>query len=89
MADVFAHFTETETPDYSTQFTCPHAPYPLAAEVNIPVSGINIGAVHKKDVLRANVMNEKSGFTLSAAVQKGGFFCWQVDWENRFMSNRR
>ena len=28
-------------------------------EVNIPVSGINIGPVHKKDVLRANVMNEK------------------------------
>ncbi|KAG2422261.1 hypothetical protein HYH02_015465, partial [Chlamydomonas schloesseri] len=26
---------------------------------NIPVSGINIGPVHKKDVLRANVMNEK------------------------------
>lgn len=30
-------------------------------EVNIPVSGINIGPVHKKDVLRANVMNEKVG----------------------------
>ncbi|GIL53237.1 hypothetical protein Vafri_8897 [Volvox africanus] len=28
-------------------------------EVNIPVSGINIGPVHKRDVLRANVMNEK------------------------------
>ncbi len=28
-------------------------------DVNIPVSGINIGVVHKKDVLRANVMNEK------------------------------
>jgi hypothetical protein len=27
--------------------------------VNIPVSGINIGPVHKRDVLRANVMNEK------------------------------
>ncbi|KAJ9511273.1 hypothetical protein QJQ45_017131, partial [Haematococcus lacustris] len=30
-------------------------------EVNIPVSGINIGPVHKKDILRANVMNEKAG----------------------------
>jgi len=30
-----------------------------SADVNIPVSGINIGPVHKKDVLRANVMNEK------------------------------
>lgn len=28
-------------------------------EVNIPVSGINIGPIHKKDVLRANVMNER------------------------------
>jgi translation initiation factor 5B len=27
--------------------------------VGIPVSGINIGPVHKRDVLRANVMNEK------------------------------
>jgi translation initiation factor 5B len=27
--------------------------------VDIPVSGINIGPVHKRDVLRANVMNEK------------------------------
>jgi len=30
-------------------------------DVNIPVSGINIGPVHKKDVLRANIMNEKKG----------------------------
>lgn len=30
-------------------------------EVNIPVAGITIGPVHKKDVLRANVMNEKKG----------------------------
>ena len=36
-------------------------------EVNIPVSGINIGPVHKKDVLRANVMNEKVG-----AKERGG-----------------
>jgi translation initiation factor 5B len=28
-------------------------------DVSIPVSGINIGPVHKKDVLRANVMGEK------------------------------
>jgi len=28
-------------------------------EVNIPVSAIGIGPVHKKDVMRANVMNEK------------------------------
>ena len=28
--------------------------------VNIAVAGINIGPVHKKDVMRANVMNEKS-----------------------------
>jgi hypothetical protein len=28
-------------------------------DVQIPVSGINIGPVHKKDVLRANVMAEK------------------------------
>lgn len=28
-------------------------------EVSIPVSGINIGPVHKRDVLRANVMNER------------------------------
>ena len=28
-------------------------------DVAIPVSGINIGPVHKKDVLRANVMAEK------------------------------
>ncbi|KAF6260807.1 P-loop containing nucleoside triphosphate hydrolase protein [Scenedesmus sp. NREL 46B-D3] len=28
-------------------------------EVSIAVSGINIGPVHKRDVLRANVMNEK------------------------------
>jgi translation initiation factor 5B len=28
-------------------------------EVDIPVSGINIGPVHKKDILRANVMNER------------------------------
>ncbi|KAI8476355.1 MAG: P-loop containing nucleoside triphosphate hydrolase protein [Monoraphidium minutum] len=28
-------------------------------DVKIPVSGINIGPVHKKDVLRANVMGEK------------------------------
>jgi hypothetical protein len=34
--------------------------------VNIPVSGINIGPVHKKDVLRANVMAEKG-------VKKVGF----------------
>eukprot|EP00201_Polytomella_parva_P022057 CAMPEP_0175050096 /NCGR_PEP_ID=MMETSP0052_2-20121109/7081_1 /TAXON_ID=51329 ORGANISM="Polytomella parva, Strain SAG 63-3" /NCGR_SAMPLE_ID=MMETSP0052_2 /ASSEMBLY_ACC=CAM_ASM_000194 /LENGTH=1000 /DNA_ID=CAMNT_0016314285 /DNA_START=35 /DNA_END=3037 /DNA_ORIENTATION=+ len=27
--------------------------------VNIPVSGINIGPVHKRDVLKANVMNER------------------------------
>lgn len=30
-----------------------------ADAVNIPVSGINIGPVHKRDVLRANVMNER------------------------------
>lgn len=30
-----------------------------ADPVNIPVSGINIGPVHKRDVLRANVMNER------------------------------
>ena len=29
-------------------------------EVNIAVAGINIGPVHKKDVMRANVMNERS-----------------------------
>jgi hypothetical protein len=28
-------------------------------QVNIPVSGINIGPVHKKDVMRANIMSEK------------------------------
>lgn len=28
-------------------------------QVQIPVSGINIGPVHKKDVMRANIMNEK------------------------------
>lgn len=32
---------------------------PSADAVNIPVSGINIGPVHKRDVLRANVMNER------------------------------
>lgn len=31
----------------------------IATQVSIPVSGINIGPVHKRDVLRANVMNEK------------------------------
>jgi translation initiation factor 5B len=31
----------------------------LTLQVNIAVSGINIGPVHKRDVLRANVMNEK------------------------------
>jgi translation initiation factor 5B len=30
-----------------------------ADAVNIAVSGINIGPVHKRDVLRANVMNER------------------------------
>lgn len=30
-----------------------------ADAVNIPVSGINIGPVHKRDVLRANTMNER------------------------------
>lgn len=36
-------------------------------EVNIPVAGINIGPVHKKDILRANVMNEK-GFKKYAVL---------------------
>jgi translation initiation factor 5B len=31
----------------------------LTSQVNIAVSGINIGPVHKRDVMRANVMNEK------------------------------
>jgi len=31
----------------------------IADGVDIPVSGINIGPVHKRDVLRANVMNER------------------------------
>ena len=35
--------------------------------MSIPVSGINIGPVHKKDILRANVMNEK-GFRKYACV---------------------
>lgn len=30
-----------------------------ADAVNIAVSGINIGPVHKRDVLRANTMNER------------------------------
>ena len=28
-------------------------------QVKIPVSGINLGPVHKKDVMRANIMAEK------------------------------
>ncbi len=28
-------------------------------QVKIPVSGINIGPIHKKDIMRANVMMEK------------------------------
>jgi len=36
-------------------------------EVGIPVSGINLGPVHKKDVLRANVMAEK-GFKKYAVL---------------------
>jgi translation initiation factor 5B len=31
-----------------------------ALQVKIPVSGINIGPVHKKDVMRANIMAEKN-----------------------------
>jgi translation initiation factor 5B len=30
-----------------------------AIQVQIPVSGINLGPVHKKDVMRANIMSEK------------------------------
>ena len=30
--------------------------------VNIPVSGISIGPVHKKDVLRAGAMAERGGY---------------------------
>lgn len=37
-------------------------------DVNIPVSGINIGPVHKRDVLRANVMNEKSAHCMCFCV---------------------
>ena len=38
-------------------------------EVNIAVAGINIGPVHKKDVMRANVMNERSE---NGRAEKGG-----------------
>jgi translation initiation factor 5B len=38
-----------------------------SADVGIPVSGINLGPVHKRDVLRANVMAEK-GFKKFAVL---------------------
>lgn len=38
-------------------------------DVQIPVSGINIGPVHKKDVLRANVMAEKGFKKVRACVR--------------------
>lgn len=41
-------------------------------DVQIPVSGINIGPVHKKDVLRANVMAEKGAKKVGAARAVGG-----------------
>lgn len=31
----------------------------IHVQVQIPVSGLNIGPVHKKDIMRANIMNEK------------------------------
>lgn len=37
-------------------------------DVGIPVSGINIGPVHKRDVLRANVMAEKGVKKVRRAV---------------------
>lgn len=37
-------------------------------DVNIPVSGINIGPVHKRDIMRANVMNEKSESSIGVAL---------------------
>ncbi len=40
-------------------------------DVKIPVSGINIGPVHKRDVLRANVMNEKGAHHCLLRVPAG------------------
>ena len=41
-------------------------------DVKIPVSGINIGPVHKKDVLRANVMGEKGAKKVRGRGRFGG-----------------
>jgi hypothetical protein len=43
----------------NTGFDCVLRAAHLTTQVNIAVSGINIGPVHKRDVMRANVMNEK------------------------------
>jgi len=36
--------------------------------VQIPVSGINIGPIHKKDVMRASVMLEKVRIVISCHI---------------------
>ncbi|KAF5841812.1 translation protein [Dunaliella salina] len=47
-------------------------------DVNISVSGINIGPVHKKDVLRANVMNEKGSKSDSSAKKYAVILAFDV-----------
>lgn len=54
-------------------------------EVNIPVAGINIGPVHKKDVLRANVRQGCKGMLMDVDGGGGGGvtrYAWQ--WWQRY-----
>lgn len=69
------HTTHTYPPPPAPH---PHPTLPPTPQVAIPVSAINIGPVHKKDVMRANVMIErgvkKFGVILAFDVPGGWHF---------------